>query len=750
VTLRARHLVALAVAMLAADAHAEGTADLQGLLDQTVVTTASKSAEKESDAPATSTTITAEELRRFGIHSLDEAIDFLSVGAVTSNPLGQVDIGARGVMIPGDRGAHFLLLVDGHAVNEPLYGMARFDRGAGMPLELVDRIEVILGPGSVLYGSNAMFGVINVITKRAKHFAGLHVSAESEIGKSYRAAAGAGMSFTAFGTPGELTLAAEYYRQKGPTFSYDRQSPTANDVNLRLFTRYSRTGPADGIWGGDATESYYSMGPAGHARLMLGNVEINLHAASFKQGLPYTKAGLVVGAVDFNEPDNNELDRTVWADLKYHATLSRTVSLAMRLYADGRDEQRQYVSNLLTVCPDATLGYCRYDRLDGRYEWPGVSRWLGLDLQTSADWLADGSLVTTLGADARTGYVGSKLDTLDYTTGAAAGPTLRVISETDRTLGVYLQQIWRPAPPFSLNWGARVDAGRGYASVASPRAAVVVETWQGATLKGIFAEAFRAPTWDERLGQDATQVAPSVRPNNAPCQHECLKPERVTSGEVSLEQRLGAQRIQLSGYRSRWTDLIENHSITIDESTQLQAEGKLPPFSVSHAQFRNLSAIDDWGMDLSFEGSLVTSQLRYGLGFTGAYARAELAGRTVVVPVAPRYFGNARIAYDFLGPWPTLALAAHWLARRPADRINDGAFATPPYAPSQMELRATLSGPVPALHGLSYRASVDYAASSIAPYVVGIHQGYFPGDPSYLAPVDQFRTTVGLQYDLDP
>jgi outer membrane receptor for ferrienterochelin and colicin len=749
-TLGARHLVALAVAAVARDASAEGTADLQGLLDQSVVTTASKSAENASDAPATSTTITAEELRRFGIHSLDEAIDFLSVGVMTSNPLSQIDIGARGVMIPGDRGAHFLLLVDGHAVNEPLYGMARFDRGAGIALELVDRIEVIVGPGSVLYGSNAMFGVINVITKRAKDFKGLHVSAESEIGKSQRAAAGAGVSFSAFGAPGELTLAAEYYRQKGPTFSYDRQSPTADDVNLRLFTRYSRTGPADGVWGGEATESYYSMGPAGHARVMLGNFELNLHAATFKQGLPYSKAGLVVTVADFNEPDNFELDRAVWADLKYHATLSRTLSLSTRLYADGRDEQRRYISSLRAVCPDPALGLCRYDRQDARYEWPGVSRWLGGELQTAADWLTDGSLVTTLGADARAGYVGAKLDTLEYWTGSVAAPTTRIISEADRTLGVYLQQIWRPAPALGLNAGVRVDAGRGYTPVASPRAALIVEAWQGATLKGIFAQAFRSPTWDERMSQDSLQLAPSVRTNSDPCQGECLKPERVTSGEVSLEQRLGAQRVHISGYRSRWTDLIENHNVTIEEAAELQAERRLPAFALNRAQYRNLAAIDDWGMDLSFEGSLVSSQLRYGLGFTGAYARAEQGGRVVLVPVAPRYFGNARISYDLLGPWPTLALATHWLARRPADRFIDGSFATPPYAPPQVQLRGTLSGPVPAIRGLSYRASIDYAFAGTAPYVVGIHQGYFPGDPAYLAPVDQFRTTVGLQYDLDP
>ena len=103
---------------------------------------------------------------------------------VTANPLRDRDIGSRGVLMAGDHGNHILLLVNGHAVNEPLYGSAQFGRGHGVPFEMIDHLEVVIGPGSVLYGSSAMFGVINVITKRAKDFAGTHIIGETEVGKS--------------------------------------------------------------------------------------------------------------------------------------------------------------------------------------------------------------------------------------------------------------------------------------------------------------------------------------------------------------------------------------------------------------------------------------------------------------------------------------------------------------------------------------------------------------------------------------
>ena len=210
---RAASLVVAALIFAASPARADEPTDLEGLLNETVLTTASKSAEIGTTAPATSTTITAEDLRRYGIHSLDEALDFLSLGVVTQNPMKAVEIGARGVLLSADSGDHFLLLINGHAINEPLFGGARFERGLGVPFEMIDHIEVVLGPGSVLYGSNAMLGVINVITKRAKDWQGFHVVGESEMSlrtnptpNTYRVMGGAATSFTLFGKPSEVTL----------------------------------------------------------------------------------------------------------------------------------------------------------------------------------------------------------------------------------------------------------------------------------------------------------------------------------------------------------------------------------------------------------------------------------------------------------------------------------------------------------------------------------------------------------------
>src|SRR5262249_50208112 len=154
-------------------ARADDTSELEGLLSEQVVSSASKQSERASSAPALSTNLSAEDLRRYGIRTLAEAIDVLSMGVASSDNLNGGEIGARGVLITGDRGSHFLLLVDGHTVNEQVRGSAFFGVGAGIPLEIIDHIEIVVGPGSVLYGSNAMLGLINVVTKRARDFGGV-------------------------------------------------------------------------------------------------------------------------------------------------------------------------------------------------------------------------------------------------------------------------------------------------------------------------------------------------------------------------------------------------------------------------------------------------------------------------------------------------------------------------------------------------------------------------------------------------
>jgi outer membrane cobalamin receptor len=728
---------ALAVASAAAAARADDSSDLGRLLEESIVTTASKAAQMETTAPATSSTLSADDMQRYGIHSLAEAINYLSLGAITFDPLFTADIGARGVFLKGDQGNHFLLLVDGHAVNEQLAGSARFDHGLGVPIELVDHIEVILGPGSVLYGSNAMLGVINVVTKRARYFSGMHVTGETEFGKSARASAGGGTTFKLFAEPSELTFAVEYYKQSGPAFTFAPEPYGSLDPFSGMPYRTGRVGPPTGVWGGTAYRSYYSEVPAGQLRLVVGPFELSAHASTFNRAAPYTSY-IVNRSSDFDDPDSRTIDRSLWFDLKHHAALSQAIDLQTRVYTDSFDSR--------TFSDVSRVSRCRYPgTLTCSYRSTAASRWAGLEVQTTIDWLKTGDLVTLLGVDIRRREAKSQEDVFDYDTGAPLTDTYAVIRETDSTFGAFLQQTVTPWKELSLNGGLRYDYDARFSPVLSPRLAAAVNAWPGGTLKAVYAEAFRAPSFIE------TSLA-----TEDIIEADALTPERVRSVELSVDERFSRQRISMGVFRSSWRNLVELHALTIDELRADAAQGKIDLFkNIVWSQYQNVATIDDVGFTGTYDGSLLEGSLRYGLNVTGALARRnDRSGLERPVEVAPRLFGNARVLYDLPGDWPALGVAAQFKSSALTDRSLDGGWPAMPVAPGQLELRATVSGPFPTWKALSYRVSADYAFVDRSPYVVGPHQVYYTTnhafDTWFLGPVDTFRITGGLQLDLSP
>jgi outer membrane receptor for ferrienterochelin and colicins len=132
------------------------------------VTTASKFAEDLADAPGVMTVVTRDEIRRFGAITLGEVLD--RVPGLTGTSAYFTDrslVAARGDQTRID-GGHVLILINGRPSREVLEGGIVSDLLESFPVGVLERIEVIRGPGSVLYGSNAFSAVINLITQEAK------------------------------------------------------------------------------------------------------------------------------------------------------------------------------------------------------------------------------------------------------------------------------------------------------------------------------------------------------------------------------------------------------------------------------------------------------------------------------------------------------------------------------------------------------------------------------------------------------
>lgn len=136
---------------------------------------ATKSAEKLSDAPGIISVLSKDELERFRGTTLYDIL--LRVPGLSGSTVYMTD---RSMVAPrGDQvqpsSAHVLLLINGRPVRESLEGGIKSEILETFPTNIIERIEVIKGPGSVLYGSNAFSAVINVITETAEK-TGLEVS----------------------------------------------------------------------------------------------------------------------------------------------------------------------------------------------------------------------------------------------------------------------------------------------------------------------------------------------------------------------------------------------------------------------------------------------------------------------------------------------------------------------------------------------------------------------------------------------
>ena len=138
---------------------------LDSLLN-TKISSAAKYQQTISEAASSVTIITAEDIQRHGYQTLPEALA-ATRGFYLSYDRNYAFLGARGFSRPSDYNNRILLLVDGNATNEGIFGGAPVGTDLGVPLSSLERIEIVRGPGSALYGTGAIFAVVNLVTKPA-------------------------------------------------------------------------------------------------------------------------------------------------------------------------------------------------------------------------------------------------------------------------------------------------------------------------------------------------------------------------------------------------------------------------------------------------------------------------------------------------------------------------------------------------------------------------------------------------------
>jgi len=463
--------------------------------------------------------------------------------------------------------------------------------------------------------------------------------------------------------------------------------------------------------------------------------------------------------------------------LKYHTSLSSMLDVSTRLYGDYFSFKNSTIASRGSLCPFANKG--QPPTCDFRDT--GSATWLGGELQTSWDWLHDARLVTMLGGDVRWRSMKTSHDKLNVDTQTSfLADTQKIpgLNATDITIGTFLQQTYTPKETIHFNAGVRLDRDSRFDMVLVKRISGNWEPWKNGLLKLGYAEAFRAPSWDESNDSAAGRIAANVVTTQNGMEAVAgrpdlnfgkpLKPETVKSVEAAVQQKQGTHRIMLGGFYSQWSNLVQLRQLSLAETNEAARNSLTAPAAtgVMMSQYQNANTIDNYGLNLGIDGSFGFETIQYGVTATLAQAKVKNSADPTTAAgiaeirrngnIAPSMFGNVRLAYVPGGNFPTIALGTHVMGKRPPTQFiyNADGTTTEPYAPAQVEGRLSISGPVPKLKHLNYRLSANFALADQGPYAIGplIVVGSsatapFAQTPPVLIPVERLHLSVGLQMD---
>jgi outer membrane receptor for ferrienterochelin and colicins len=467
------------------------------------VYSASKFLQKISEAPSSVTIITAEEIARHGYRSLDDILNN-TTGFSISYDRNYSYIGARGVGRSGDYNSRFLVLIDGHRLNDVVYDSADTDNTFPVDLDLVDRVEIVRGPGSSLYGANAFFGVMNIITRHGRDLSGSKATVEAGSGNTYRGSASYG---TKFKNGFDVMISATYVDSKGNRSLYypEFNTPESNHGIVQ---------DADG-------ERYGSF----FANLAFKDLSAQLVFGSRKKRIPTASFDTY-----FGDRNTYTIDTRAYFDLRYQHRFNNKWDLMARSFFDVFEDRGNFVYN---YSKDNTPYLV--NNIDLTY-----AHWWGGETQVTRSIGERHRLIA--GADWRYSFRADAINYDEY-------PNYHSwvdIRKNPYNSSLFLQGDFGLLKNVILNAGLRYDYYDILGGVTNPRFALIYSPWNKTTFKILHGYAFRAPNIYELYYSDIQSMA---NPN--------LYPEKIRTTEIQVEHFWGHHlRMTGSAYKNQISRLI--------------------------------------------------------------------------------------------------------------------------------------------------------------------------------------------------
>lgn len=302
---------------------------LEQLLDIEVFT-ASKFNQKTSEAPSRVTVIDSDAIREYGYRTLKDVLNSIP-GLYSSYDRNYSYLGVRGFGLAGDYNTRILMLLDGKRVNDNVYSSFGIDFDSLVNVDLIKRVEFSSGHGSAIYGANAFFGVINVITKSADEIDGLQVFVDYASENSRRARVTAGKIFS---NEIEAMISASAYKSDGADIYYSEfDDPTTNN------------GVAEGL-------DYHQVQDL-FAKLKYQDWGVQAAYNERTKGIPTSSYGQ-----EFNMSPSETIDTVGIATLTYNPIINTNSQISSSLSYGRYEYTGDYIFDYppLTVNSDDTTG----------------------------------------------------------------------------------------------------------------------------------------------------------------------------------------------------------------------------------------------------------------------------------------------------------------------------------------------------------------------------------------------------------
>jgi len=446
------------------------------LTEVSEVTAASRTEESVEDAPSSVSIVPSIELRGMGYPTIAEALRGVR-GVYLTDDRHYTTLGFRGFSRLGDYGNRVLILVDGHPSNDNYAGSSYVGFDGRTDLEDVERIEVVRGPGSVLYGTGAFFGVVNLVTRGRGNPDRVEFGVSTAEDAVMRARTSANVRFSP-----DAGAWTSFSIARG--FGRDLYTP-------ELATPGGFDGWSRGHDGFDAGTI------AGRAYYKALTVQWSYHER--KKLLPTGAFETIPGS-----PDNSFLDRRSFVEARFEPKLGERAQSFTRAHLNFYD----------------FVGRYPYDPVDGGNEtekyhgaWAGFEQRFAFELEKLLRLTVGGEVIRHARTDLRVSSL-----------------TQNYVIENPYTVGAgYLLADVTPSPRFKVSAGARLDWYSTVGASLNPRLALITRPWHDGVAKLMVGKAFRAPSFYELFYQSKVQV-PGVD----------LKPENVWSAELEVSHRFSS------------------------------------------------------------------------------------------------------------------------------------------------------------------------------------------------------------------